>query len=128
MSDNAAEASQLSTPQAVNRGFNMMAAALLGLSGLAFGSLIFEEADPIDKVDNLILVIVAIVTVVWYLAGTNRYRRTPIPVVLAGVAFLGQILAFGIEYGDPSALGDDIGGLLLYLPMTIFLAIVYSKN
>ncbi len=113
---------------AVNRGFNMMATAILGLAGLGFGSLIFAEDDPIDKVDNTILVVVAVLAVAWYFIGRHRYQRSPVPVALAGVAVLGQILGIGIEIGDAAAIGDDIGGMLIYLPALLVLLWVYTSD
>ncbi|MCI4354452.1 MAG: hypothetical protein L3K06_03715 [Thermoplasmata archaeon] len=118
---------ELSLRDAINQGFNRMAAAILGIAGLGFGSLIFEEADPIDKVDNSILVVVAILAVAWYFTARHRFERSPIPVLLAGLAVAGQILGIGIEYADATAIGDDIGGTLVYLPTLIVLYLVYSR-
>jgi drug/metabolite transporter (DMT)-like permease len=119
---------ELSVRQAINRGFNLLAAGVLGLAGLAFGSLIFEEADPIDKVDNSILVLVAILAVAWYLIGNHRYERSAVPIALAGTALAGQLLGIAIEAGDPAAIGDDIGGMLLFVPLLILLLVVNSSD
>ena len=119
---------ELSVQAAINRGFNQLAAGVLGLAGLAFGSLIFEEADPIDKVDNVILVLVAIVAVGWYFMGNHRYERSATPIALAGAALAGQLVGIAIESADPAALGDDIGGMLLFVPLLILLILVNSYD
>lgn len=123
-----AETPVVGAREAINRGFNMLAAAVLGISGLAFGSLVFEEMDPTDKIDNSLLVLVAIVAVVWYFWGNNRYRESTTPLVLAGVAVAVQLSAWGIEWGDSVALGDDIGGTLVYIPLLIVLVLVFRAN
>ena len=121
-------AQEITVQEAINRGFNLLAAGVLGLSGLAFGSLIFGEADPIDKLDNSILVLVAIAAVAWYLIGTHRYERSSVPIALAGIALAGQLLGIAIESADPAALGDDIGGMLLFVPLLILLILVNSSD
>jgi hypothetical protein len=119
---------EISIRAAVNRGFNLLAASVLGLSGLAFGSLIFEETDLLDKLDNSILVLVAIVAVAWYLVGNHRYERSVVPIALAGVALAGQLLGVAIEAGDAAALGDDIGGMLLFVPLLLLLVAVNATD
>ena len=118
----------LTVADAVNRGFNLMAAAILGLAGAAFSELVFIEPDPIDKIDNSVLLLVGLIAVAWYLWGGQQWKRTPIPIVFSGVALLGQIVGLGIEIGDPTAIGDDFGGLVIYLLTLIFLSVLYRYN
>ena len=113
---------------AVNLGFNRMAAALLGIAGLAFGSLIFEEPDLIDKLDNSILVVVAVLAIAWYFSARHRFERSAVPLALAGLGVVGQFLGIGIEFGDAAAFGDDIGGLVVYGSSLLVLWITYSAN
>ena len=58
----------------VNRGYNILASTLLGVTALVYVGLIGVEPDPIDKIDNTLLVIVALVAVVWYFASGRKYR------------------------------------------------------
>ena len=39
--------------EAINRGYNLLASTVLALAGLAFGTVAFEEADQLDKVDDI---------------------------------------------------------------------------
>jgi hypothetical protein len=118
----------MTVADAVNRGFNLMASAILALAGAAFSELIFSEPDAIDKVDNSVLLLVGIIAVVWYLWGGQQWKRTPIPLVFSGVALLGQFLGIGIEIGDSAAVGDDFGGLVIYLLTMILLVALYQYN
>lgn len=114
--------------EAVHRGFSMLVVAVLGLSGLTFGAELFAEADPIDKIDNTLLVVVAVVALAWYLASSDRLKRTFVPFALVGAAIGVQILGFVLEVGDPTALGDDIPGLILYTALLVVLWVVRRAN
>jgi hypothetical protein len=118
----------MSVADAVNRGYNVLAATVLLVIGLGFTELIFGEPDPLDKIDNSILLAVGIVAVAWYFSGNHRYQRSPVPIVLGGVALAGQLLGIFIEIGDPKAIGDDFGGLNFYIATVIALVVVYSVN
>lgn len=114
--------------EAINRGLNLVAVVALGLTGLTFGSDLFMEADPMDKIDNTLLLVIGVVAVVWYFMGRHWAQRSAVPVYLAAAALLAQIAGFVIEIGDPTALGDDIPGLILFVPLLIILAAIYSMN
>lgn len=86
------------------------------------------EADPIDKIDNSLLAVLGVIAVVWYFTGRHWARRSAVPVYLGAAALLVQIAGFALEIGDPTALGDDIPGLLLYVPLLIILVALYSLN
>lgn len=118
----------LSAADAVNRGYNTLAATLLLILGLGFAELIFGESDPLDKIDNSILLAVGIIAVAWYFTGKHRLERSPVPIVLGGVALAGQLLGIFIEMNDPMAIGDDFGGLITYSVALVALAIIYWVN
>ena len=120
--------SGLSVSDAVNRGFNLLVTVILGLTGLTFGSEIIAEADPIDKVDNTLLAIIAVVAVVWYLMGKHWVQRSLVPVGLVLGALLVQIMGVAIEIGDPQALGDDIPGMILFTSLVIVVGMLWSVN
>ena len=71
---------------AINRGYNLLACTTLALAGLAFGTVVFEESDLADKVDDFGFLLIGAVAVLWYLAGHNRLKRSLVPIVLSGVA------------------------------------------
>ena len=121
-------ASPLSVAEAVNRGYNILAAVLLLVTGLAFSELIFAEPDPLDKIDNTILLAVGLAAVAWYFIGTNRIKRSVVPLALGAAAVVGQLIGIGLEFADPTAIGDDFGGLIVYTATIIALGVVYVSN
>jgi peptidoglycan/LPS O-acetylase OafA/YrhL len=113
--------------EAMNRAVNLVAATVLGLTALTFGSEIFNEMDPVDKIDNTLLLVIGVVAVAWYFMRRNWARRSALPVVLAGAALIAQIAGFAIEVGDSVALGDDIPGLVLFVPLLIIVFVLYRQ-
>ena len=111
-----------------NRGFNLLAAALLGMGGLLFGAVVFQEKDWSDKVDDGGFLIIAAVAIAWYVWGDNRVRRLRTPIVLASVAVIVQIAGFILERDDPKAFGDNIGGLLYFVAALALLAAQYRAT
>ena len=107
---------------ALNRGFNLLVTSILGLAGLAFGTVGFTEKDLTDKLDDFGLLAMGLITLVWYLMGSNRTKRTIVPVVLVVIAVLVQFVGVGFEHDDKEAFGDNIGGLFLFIPalVTVF--------
>ena len=81
---------------AINRGYNLLACTALALAGLAFGNVVFEEADLLDKVDDIGFLVIGAVAIIWYLVGRNRFRRSVIPIVLSALAIIVQIVGLGV--------------------------------
>lgn len=113
---------------ALNRGFNLLTVTILGLAGLAFGTVGFNETDLPDKIDDFGLLAVGAVSLVWYLAGSSRAQRTVVPVVLIVLALLVQFLGVGLEHDDKTAFGDNIGGLFLFVPAVITVIFQYFRT
>lgn len=105
--------------QIQNRGYNLMMAAFLFFVGLGFGTDAIPEGEFADKIDDLGLLVVGIIALVWYFA-SNRYKRTPIPIVLTVLALGFQVVGVVLEHDDPASFGDNIGGVLMLIPLTIF--------
>jgi peptidoglycan/LPS O-acetylase OafA/YrhL len=122
------ENSGFGVQEAVNRGFNMMIATILGLTALTFGAEIFAEADPVDKVDNILLAAIGVIAVVWYFIGKNWRRRSVLPVTLVGGALAVQILGVFIEKDDQTALGADIPWLFIFVPLLILVLVLSSAH
>ena len=114
--------------EAINRAYNLVAATALGITALAFGSDLFVEADSIDKVDDSLLAVIGLAAVIWYFTSRHWAKRSQVPLLLTALALVVQIVGFGLELGDPAALGDDIPGLLVYVPLLTIVAMVYSLN
>lgn len=112
----------------INRGFNLLGTAIVALAGFAFTAEIFLENDWPDKIDDIALLVLAIVGIIWYLYGKNKYMRSVMPVVLIVLSLLAKIMAVIIEHDDKDAVGDDFGGLTLFVLATIFIVYQYTKT
>ncbi len=114
----------MTSSDAINRGYNLMLAALLTLGGIAFGSAEEREADPPDKIDDIGFVLLALIALVWYFM-SKKTRRSIVPVVLAAVAVVIQIVGLVVENGDEKAFGDNIVGIVFFVPLLVFAALQY---
>jgi len=113
---------------AINRGYNLLACTVLALAGLAFGTVVLEEADLLDKVDDIGFLVIGAVAVIWYLVGRNRFKRSVVPIVLSGTAIIIQIVGLVLEKDDPASFGDNIGGIWLFVPLFVFLIVQFYIN
>jgi peptidoglycan/LPS O-acetylase OafA/YrhL len=114
--------------EAINRAYNLVVATVLGITGLAFGSDLLGEAEVFDKLDDSLLAALGLIAVIWYFVDRNWAKRSSVPLLLAGLAFVVQIGGFVIEFGDPTAVGDDFPGILVFLPLLIIVAVLYALN
>jgi hypothetical protein len=119
---------ELTIRDAVNRGYNMLACTILALAGLAFGTVVIEEKEWTDRFDDGGLLIMGAIAVIWYLVGGNRFKRSIVPIVLTAVALIVQLSGVLLEHDDPSAFGDNIGGMWLFVPLLAFLIVQYVRN
>ncbi len=108
--------------ESIHRAFNLMVTTVLFFGGIAFGLVALSpvENDWGDRLDDIGLLLIGLLAVVWYLTGRNRLRRSVMPVVLAGLAMVIQLLAIPLERDDPAAFGDNIGGLVMLIPFFVF--------
>jgi hypothetical protein len=117
----------MTAEQALNRGFNLMLTVLLLLSGLAFASGGLQENDLTDKLDDLGLFAMGIVLLVWYLLGENRFKRSLFPVIVIVLILPVQVYGLLNEISDKEAVGNDIGGMFLYVPFILFTLYQYIR-
>jgi hypothetical protein len=113
---------------AINRGYNLLACTVLALAGLAFGTVVFEEADLLDKVDDIGFLVIGAVAVIWYLLGRNCFKQSVVPIILSGLAIIVQIVGLVLEKDDPASFGDNIGGIWLFVPLFVFLIVQFYVN
>ena len=111
-----------------NRGFNLLSPAALGMGGLLFGAVVFQEQDITDKVDDAGFLVIAAASVAWYLWRENRFERSGTPIVIAVVAVLVQVAGFIFERDDPKAFGDNVGGLLYFVAVLVLLVFQYQAT
>lgn len=114
--------------EAINRGFNLLAVSIVGLSGFAFLPEVFVENDVPDKIDDALLFILGIIAMIWYRKSNNSKTRSIVPVVFVIIGLLVKILGIIIEHDDAEALGDDLGGLILMVLATGLVIFQYKKN
>ena len=117
----------MTTQQALNRGFNLMLTVLLLLTGLAFASGGIQENDLTDKLDDLGQLAMGVVLLVWYLLGENRFKRSLFPVIVVVLILPVQVYGLLNEINDKAAVGNDIGGMFLYLPFVLFTLYQYLR-
>lgn len=113
--------------QIANRGYNLMATAFLFLIGLGMGTDAIPEADFADKLDDLSLLAIGLLAVIWYLS-MGRTRRSIMPIVLTVLALAAQVLGVVLEAGDQSAFGDNIGGMVMLVPFLLFIIWQYVRQ
>lgn len=113
---------------AINRGYNLLACTALALAGLAFGTVVFEEADLLDKVDDIGFLVIGAVAIIWYLVSHNRFKRSVVPLGLSGIAIIVQVVGLVVEKDDPASFGDNIGGMWLFVPLFVVLIAQFFLN
>jgi hypothetical protein len=113
--------------QVAHRGYNLMAAAFLFFIGLGMGSNAIPEANFPDKIDDLALLTIGLITVLWYLT-IGRTRRSIAPVVLTALALAAQVLGVVLEVSDKDAFGDNIGGMVILVPFLLFMIWQYARQ
>ena len=114
--------------EAINRGKNLLAVSIVSLAGLAFLPEFFLEDELGNRIDDGILFLLGVIAVGWYLRGNNRLKKSIVPVVLVSLALVDKIAAVLIEFKDKADVGDDFGGLILFLCATIFVVWQYNKK
>lgn len=110
----------MTVEQALNRGYNLMLTTIILLTGLAFASGGIRENDLTDKLDDLGILALGIVLLVWYLMRENRLQRSPFPLGVVVVVLLVQVYGLLNEISDKEAVGNDIGGMFIYVPLVLF--------
>ena len=114
--------------ESINRGFNLLAVSIVGLSGFAFLPEAFLENDIPDKIDDITLFVLGLVSIWWYNRSTNRYLRSALPVVLVVLALITKIGALIVEFDDPASAGDDFGALILFVLATALVLYQYIQT
>jgi hypothetical protein len=80
----------------------------------------FIETDWIDRVDDILVGVIAVVAIAWYLWGGNRLKWSVTPAVLVGLGLvLKAVTVFSTEASDATARGDDIGVMIGFLAAAI---------
>jgi hypothetical protein len=107
---------------AINRGYNLVGTAIVGITGFAFFPEFFIEDELTHKIDESVLLLLALGSIAWYLIGKNKFSRTIVPILFATAALTMKLLAFFVfETGDAADLADEFGALILFVLTLSFL-------
>ena len=107
---------------ALNRGYNLIGTAIIAISGLAFFPEFFTEDELTHRLDEGVLFLLAISSIVWYLTGKNKFSRTIVPILFTSAALVMKLIAFFLlEKGDAADLGDEFGAIILFVITLAFL-------
>lgn len=118
----------MSVQEAWQRGNNLVATAIVALAGISFLPEFFLETEVPYKIDDGALFLLGIGAVWWYKVGNHRYVRSIVPVLFVVVSLLIKIMGVVIEFKDKDDVGDDFGGLILFVAATILVLWLYWKN
>lgn len=113
----------------VNRGNNLLAVGLIATIGIGIVTEVFREDEILHKADDAALFLLGVGALVWYFVGTNRFKRSLIPlgVLLAGMV-VKALAAFALEAGDKADVGDDIGVLTVFIVAIVISALAYFRS
>jgi hypothetical protein len=97
------------------------------LTGLAFVSIEFGEKDLGTRLDDLGLLALGTILMVWYLIRDNRYQRSPVPVIIVLLTVPVQSWGLLNEISSTGGVGNDIVGMYLYPPVAFFAVYLYFR-
>src|SRR6266436_2469118 len=114
--------------EAINRGYNLVGTAIVAISGFAFFPEFFTEDELTHKIDEGVLFLLAISSIVWYLIGKNKFSRTIVPILFTTTALVMKLIAFFLrDTGDAADLGDEFVAIILFVIMLAFLIWQYAS-
>lgn len=109
----------MSVNEAVARGYNFFVVAFLGIIAGSLVGEVPQEGLWVFKLDELLVIAVGIVAIVWYLIGQNRYQRSLVPLALAVAAFAAKVLGLIVEFKDTIEVGDDYSAVQVLFLLVI---------
>jgi di/tricarboxylate transporter len=113
---------------AVNRGVNFFGVTALAVESALGLFEVFNETEWIDRLDDLIIIVLAVVGIVWYNIRNNRFQRSLLPFVLLVVGWVIKMAAvFGIERDDSNAVGPDYGLIVTLALWAIVFGVQYVR-
>ncbi len=120
--------SKITVLEAINRGNNLLAVALMSITSATLIERLIGEDDMIDKIDEAIIILLGVTALIWYLSQNNRFKRSFVPLgILIGAALV-QIGGLVAEIGDPAAAGDDYGLVIFFVLAVILNSVIYYRT
>jgi hypothetical protein len=101
---------------------------LLSFVGIGLIGEFFNEVEWRDKADDIFIVILAIVGVIWYFTGRNRYKVSWFPFILLTVTTIVKLSPLFYEFDDQVARGDELGLVAPLLIPTIICGVNVYRN
>ncbi len=114
--------------EAINRTNNLIATVVLALAGLAFMPEIFVEDKWQYKLDDTLLLLLGIGAFLWYRKGKNKLMKSLMPVILVMAGLVIKIIGIAIEFKEKDDVGDDFGGLILFIAATVVVVYLYQTS
>jgi len=111
-----------------NRGNNLLAASIVALAGFAFAPESMLEPEIPFKIDEILLFWLGVGAIAWYLWGKHKFQHSIVPVIFVWVGFAIKIMAIVIEFKDKEDVGDDFGGVILFLLGSILITWLYIQG
>jgi hypothetical protein len=112
----------------LNRGHNLIITTILFLTGLGMALFAPGESDGVDRIDDLGLLVVGLLALLWSLASKSRFQRSVIPLGLTLLALAVQVLGVVLEAGDKASFGDNVAGAIILLALTLFACWQYVRR
>lgn len=110
-----------------NRGNNLLATGIVALAAFSFFGEFFSESEWFAKLDEGLMLVLGLIAIAWYWTKNNRYTRSFWPIVLLVLGLADKIMAIYLERADAEDVGDDFGGVTLFLLGTILVIWLYTK-
>lgn len=109
-----------------NRGNNLAGIAVVALAGFAFAPELIMETEWQFKVDDFLLLALGVGAIAWY--KKHVFTRSVVPILFTVAALLVKIAAIIVEHKDKEDVGDDFGGLVLFICATVFVGFLYFRR
>ena len=95
--------------QTLNRGNNLLVSGFLVSLATGLIGLRVSETEWIDRLDDGLVIFLAVVTAGGYLGKDHRYTWSLVPFGLLALSFPAKLTGFSLETGDPASSGDGLG-------------------
>ncbi len=119
---------QITVREATNRGNNMLMVGYLAITASAILERLIGEDDMVDRIDEAVIILLAIAGLVWYFSRRNRYQHSFAPLALFIATFVVQTGGLMAEIGDPAAAGDDYGLVIAYAVGLVVSIVIYTRS
>ena len=119
---------QISVREATNRGNNMLMIGYLAITASAIVERLIGEDDMVDRIDEAVIILLAIAGLVWYFSRRNRYQHSFAPLALFIATFVVQAGGLIAEISDPAAAGDDYGLVIAFAVGLIVSIVIYTRS